>query len=177
MKKPGAGHSPLRRSLEWAALAALAAAIACPYGFAGGGLPPHIRTVAVLPFDNQTADPLLTQEVTEAVRGAMERDLGLRPAGEASADAVVRGVIVNYDPDIMPTFRQDEEGRGIQVTRRLVRLTVTVEIFDQREGRPLWQRARLTVDGEYQPPDDSPGRQEALRKLVKDIVDGAQSQW
>jgi len=46
----------------------------CLYGFAGGGLPPSIKTVALLPFDNQTAEPTLTQEVQTAVREAIEED-------------------------------------------------------------------------------------------------------
>jgi hypothetical protein len=58
-----------------------------------------------------------------------------------------------------------------------VRLTVNVEIVDQRQSRVLWQRTGLTVDGEYEPGNERAGRAEALRKLVKDIVDGAQSQW
>jgi hypothetical protein len=52
----------------------------CLYGFAGGGLPPSIKTVAVLPFDNQTPEPTLTQEISRAVRDAVERQLGLRQA-------------------------------------------------------------------------------------------------
>jgi hypothetical protein len=35
----------------------------------------------------------------------------------------------------------------------------------------------LTVDGEYQPPQEAEGHRLALNKLVIDIVDGAQSQW
>jgi hypothetical protein len=50
----------------------------CLYGFAGGGLPPSIKTVAVLPFENQTAEPTLTQEVSVRVREAVEGRLGLR---------------------------------------------------------------------------------------------------
>jgi len=57
-------------------------AAAC-YGFAGGGLPPAIRTVAVLPFDNLTAEPALTQQVNLAVREAVESRLGLRAAAES----------------------------------------------------------------------------------------------
>jgi len=41
----------------------------------------------------------------------------------------------------------------------------------------LWQRSGLTVDGEYAPGREAEGREVALKKLVKDIVDGAQSQW
>lgn len=148
----------------------------CLYGFAGGGLPSHIRTVAILPFDNQTAEPILTQEVTDAVREAMQRRLGLRPASENSADAVVRGAILRYEPDI-PLSVQPGRAGEVQVTARRVQITVRVEIMDQQEGRPLWQRTSLVVDGEYDPPREEEGRRIALDKLVNDIVDGAQSQW
>ncbi len=158
-------------------MAAGLACSACLYGFAGGGLPPHIRTVAILPFDNQTADPLLTQQVADAIKEAFQNQLGLRPAGEAKADAVVRGVIVRYEPGITESFQPAGQASGTQVTRRRVQLSLNVEVYDQREGRMLWQQAGLTVDGEYTPGREDDGRQAALKKLVKDIVDGAQSQW
>lgn len=164
------------RRMRWLAVAA-AVSTGCLYGFAGGGLPPHIRTVAILPFDNQTADPLLTQQVTDAIREAFENRLGLRLAGEATADAVVRGAVVRYEPEVTLSFQAAQQTTGTEVTRRLVRLAINVEIFDQREGRMLWQRSGLTVDGEYQPPREAEGRETALKKLVNDIVDGAQSQW
>jgi hypothetical protein len=148
----------------------------CLYGFAGGGLPSHIRTVAILPFDNLTAEPLLTQEVAEALRQAVQSRLGLRPASEANADAVVRGAILRYEPDIALSFQPGDRG-NVAVTRRRVQVTLRVEIYDQREGRALWERQSLTVDGEYDPPREAEGRERALSKLVIDIVDGAQSQW
>jgi len=145
------------------------------YGFAGGGLPSHIKTVAILPFDNQTAEPALVQEVSDALTEAMERRLGLRLSSEASADAVVRGTIVRYDPDLLLS---QQPGQGnVQVTRRRVRLVLNVEIYDQREGKALWQRSGLSIDGEYAPPAEADGRRVAMDKLVQDIVDGAQSQW
>ncbi len=138
-------------------------------------MPAHIRTVAILPFDNRTGEPALSQEVSAAITEAVQGRLGLRPAAEASADAVVRGEIVRYDPDIPLSF---EAGQGqVTVTRRRVQITVNVEIFDQREGKTIWQRSGLAVDGEYQPPAEASGRKVALDKLVNDIVEGAQSQW
>ena len=150
-------------------------ATGCLYGFTGGGFPSHLRTVAILPFNNQTAEPLLTQEVFEAVRRAMEDRLGLRLASEEQADAVVRGTVSGFQPDLPLSF--ETEGRNVQVTRRLVQITVSVEIYDQVEDRVLWQRAALRVDGEYEPPNEQDGRRVALEKLETDIVDGAQSQW
>jgi hypothetical protein len=158
------------------ALGATLALCGCPYGFAGGGLPPNIRTVAILPFDNLTAEPSLTQEVSDALREAMQGRLGLRPASEANADAVVRGTIVRYEPDITLSVQPGQIG-NVAVTSRRVQLTLKVEIYDQREGRPLWTRESMVVDGEYEPPREADGRKKALDKLVTDIVDGAQSQW
>lgn len=161
-----------------AAGASLAAAwlLGCGvYGFAGGGFAPHLKTVAILPFDNQTPEPGLTLEVSAAVREAMEDRLGLRLAGEATADAVVRGRIARYDPDV-PIAVQAGVGEA-NVTRRQVQLTVDIEIVDQREGKPVWQRQGLTVLGPYEPPQVLEGRRLALQKLRDEIVDGAQSQW
>lgn len=146
----------------------------CLYGFAGGGLP-NIKTVAILPFDNDTPEPTLTQEVATAVREAIEGRLGLRSAGEAGADAIVRGRIARYDADL-PLAVQTGFGQS-NVTRRQIQITVDVLIVDQREGKTLWQRQGLTVTGEYQPPQEAAGRKIALDKLVTEIVDGAQSQW
>lgn len=148
----------------------------CLYGFAGGGFPPHIRTVAILPFDNLTTEPSLTQEVSEAVRIAMENRLGIRQASEEQADAVVRGSISSYQADVPLSFQQTRTG-NVAVTRRLVQITVSVEIYDQVEDRMLWERSGIRVDGEYNPPNEQRGRELALEQLVSDIVDGAQSQW
>ena len=131
--------------------------------------------MAILPFDNDTPEPALTQEVSQAVREALEGRLGLRVASEATADALVRGRVVRYEPGV-PLAIQPGQGQ-LNVTRRKVQLTVDVEILNQREGKTLWQRQGLTVEGEYEPPQDAQGRKIALQKLVNDIVDGAQSQW
>jgi hypothetical protein len=136
---------------------------------------PNVKTVAIMPFENDTPEPALTQEVNDAVREALEGRLGLRLAGEANADAIVRGRVVRYDPDLPVAF---QPGQGqVTVTRRKVRLTVDVEIVNQREGKTVWKRQGISVDGEYDPPQEAQGRKIALQKLVNDIVDGAQSQW
>ena len=160
-----------------ASLSALALA-GCLYGFAGGGLPPHIRTIAVLPFDNQTPEPTLTQEINSAVREAVEGRLGLRQASERQADAVVRGAITRYEPDLPVAYTGDEDDGGqVRVTRRLVQINVSVEIIDQETEKPLWQRSGLLLEGDYDPGQEQQGRERALDKLVTNIVEGAQSQW
>ena len=166
-----------RRLARAGGLALALLANGCVYGFAGGGLPPHIRTVAILPFDNQTGEATLAKEVSDAVRDALQGRLGLRAASEATADAIVRGTIVRYEPDIPLTFQPGAQQGTVSVTLRRVQLTLSVEIYDQKQARTLWQRSNMVVDGQYQPPQEKQGRQLALNKLVSDIVDGAQSQW
>jgi hypothetical protein len=131
--------------------------------------------VAILPFDNQTPEPALTKEVNDAISEAVQSRLGLRPAAQSSADAVVRGRVVRYEANVPLAF-QPGVGRA-DVTQRQAQLTVDVEILDQRNGKTLWQRQGLLVVGEYRPPQEADGRKIALQKLVNEIVDGAQSQW
>ena len=149
------------------------------YGFTGGGLPADIKTVAVVPFENLTPEPALTQEITSAVREAVESRLGLRASGEEQADAVVRGTIQRYEPDLPVTFAGQTNTTQVEVPRRMVQITVNVRILNQREGKVLWERSGLMVQGEYEPNGDreAGGRKKALEKLIHDIVDGAQSQW
>ncbi|HVO34642.1 MAG TPA: LptE family protein [Gemmatimonadales bacterium] len=150
-------------------------AAGCLYHFSGGGLPRDVRTVAILPFDNRTGEPALTQEVSASIRDAVESRLGLREASEANADAVVRGEIVRYDPDIPLSY---QAGQGtVDVTRRRVQIVLNVELYDQKHSKSLWKQSGLTVDGEYQPPAETDGRKLALAKLVTQVVEGAQSQW
>lgn len=149
----------------------------CLYRFTGGGLPPSVKTVAVLPFDNQTPEPTLTQEISARVREAVENRLGLRQASESQADALVRGTISRYEPDIPVQFTGSATSNQVDVTRRLVHIIVSVEIIDQRQDKPLWQRSGLLLEGDYPPGQEKVGREEALDKLITNIVEGAQSQW
>src|SRR5690349_20854979 len=73
----------------------LAGTTGCPvhYSFSQGSLPPNIHTMAVLPFDNQTASPAVAGELFDAMHGDLEKRLGVRDAGQGHADAVVRGSI------------------------------------------------------------------------------------
>ena len=133
----------------------------------------------MLPFDNRTPEPTLTQEVNAAVRDAVEGRLGVRQAGEETADALVRGTITRYEPDVPVAYTGNDDKNQVDVTRRLVQITVSVEIVNQQTNRTIWQRAGLTVEGDYEPGRETErdGRRKALERLTINIVEGAQSQW
>jgi hypothetical protein len=159
-------------------IVALAAA-GCNYSLnQGAGFPAHIRTVAVLPFENETNRFELIQEVHEALLRQLPRSLGLNPAGEQAADVVISGSILNYDLTA-PLYRRGAETETVQVLQREVVLTVKVEILDRENYTILWDQSQLRVVGQYLDASETEdmGRSEAIRLLVQEIVDGAQSNW
>lgn len=153
----------------------LVAATGCLYGFAGGGFPSHIRTVAVLPFENETPAPELQREVYDAVRAGIRGRLGLRDAPEERADAVVRGTILRYDVDVPIGYSADP--RQVASTRRKLQITIDITVVDQTTGRTLWERRNLLAESDYAESAELDGRRKAIEKLVNEIIEGAQSQW
>ena len=158
-------------------LLSLSATLAgCLYGFGGGtGFPPNIKTVAVLPFENLTPEPTLTNEINRAVGDAVQGRLGLRPAGEAQADAIVKGTIQRYEPDIPVAFNGQDD-QTVNVSRRKLQIVINIQIFDQKNNKVLWERNGLSVEGDYTG-NERDGRAKAIERLKTEIVDGAQSQW
>lgn len=145
------------------------------YGFAGGGLPPHVRTVAVLPFENETTSAELPRELQDGLRDGLQSRLGLRDATEERASALVRGRITQYSFDEPVAFSADPS----QATsaRRRLRVQVNIEIVDQVTGRVLWSKNGMTAEGEYAERNEIAGRRQAIDRIVNDVIEGAQSQW
>ena len=145
------------------------------YGFAGGGLPDHIRTVAIIPFDNLTTPPDLQIELTQELEEGVQRWLHLRPAAEDRADAVIRGTLRRYETDIPMALAADRQAAA--GGRRRLELALDIAIVDQTTGRTLWERNGLVVTGEYDESREEEGRQQALEDVVTALIEGAQSQW
>ena len=164
-------------------LAALAAALllgsAGCYSLTGGGLPGHIRTVAVLAFDNTTVQPLLETDIQRELQTALPRNLGVRLAEEAIADAVVRGTVVGYEEVAASVRPTDQASDRVPVAQRQVRITYNAEIYDLKEDRRIWAAQSQSVVGNYQPDSETPevGRQRAIKEISTRMIEGAQSQW
>ena len=178
------GHErPVRRRGQAWLLAGTAAVTlshaGCMYSFtAGAGFPEHIRTIAVVPFENETNRFELTQEVHEALLRQLPRSLGLTTAGEEAADAVVTGTIQRYELTA-PLYRRGQQAETVQVLQREVVLVVGVEVLDRENYTILWDQQQLRVVGQYLDASETEdvGRTEAIELLVQEIVDGAQSNW
>jgi hypothetical protein len=131
--------------------------------------------MAILPFDNETPSPDVQRELLEAMHRELQTRLGVRDAPEARADAIVKGVIRSYDADV-PIAYSSDPAQALTARRRL-RITLDVQIVDQTNGKTIWEKSGLAAEGEYAERDEAGGRREALRRIVNDIVEGAQSQW
>ncbi|HEY3934662.1 MAG TPA: LPS assembly lipoprotein LptE [Gemmatimonadales bacterium] len=168
----------MRRTISSLLVLAMAG---CTFGFAGGGLPPAIRTVAVMPFDNVTADPTLAQAVNLAVKQAIESRLGLHAAPKDQADALVTGKVTRYEPDEPLQYVGTQSTAGapntVNVTRRQVELSVDITVTDQHTGKTLWDGRNQTVQGDYDPGREQDGRKKALDLLVTKVIQGVQQNW
>jgi hypothetical protein len=145
------------------------------YEFSKGAFPSSIKTMAVLPFDNSTASPDVQRELYDAMRGELQKRLGVRDAPESRADAVVSGKITTYDADVPVSFSANPN-QSVSARRKL-QITVSVQIIDQKTGKPLWQSTSLSASGEYAERAEDDGRKQAIKQLIDNIVEGAQSQW
>lgn len=106
--------------------------------------------------------------------------LGVNPADETTADAVLRGSIVRYSERAVNYQQQQNLDRApLDVSQRRVEITISVELYDVREDRILWSSNSLSAIGEYVPESqtEDDGRRLAIENLVQAIIDGAQSQW
>jgi hypothetical protein len=146
-----------------------------PYGFAGGGLPSHVRTAAVIPFENLTSVPEVQQELALALRTQLRDRLGLREAAENRASAVVRGTIQRYEADIPIGYSATNKNQTS--ARRQLQITVDLEMIDQVTGKTLWERKGFIAEGQYEERGEATGRKQAIDRVVTELIQGAQSQW
>ena len=144
MTPSGAVRKIVRAAWGASALVLALSLVGGCYGFSGGGgLPKQLKTVAIEPFDNQTAVPELQREVFEQLRAALRERLNLREAPAARADVVVRGTLVKYDVDLPAGLSAD--GRQTTSTRRRLIIVLDVEIIDQTTGRTLLSKKGLLL--------------------------------
>jgi len=157
----------------------LLAGAGCNYSFSAGSFPPpHVKTIAVSPFDNETARFELSGEVYDELLRELPRALGIRTAGEDVADAVVRGTITRYDV-VAPSYRANQPGQPPTVLERQVNISASIQIVDLVDNVILWEDRNVIAQGQYADATETEdvGRAEAIKMLIQKIVDGAQSNW
>ncbi|HUF12051.1 MAG TPA: LptE family protein [Longimicrobiales bacterium] len=158
------------------ALALLLLLTGCNYGLRGGGFPDHIRTLYVESFENQTPQFELEQQLFTAMVDDVPSALGVRIGSRPAADALLTGSILGYD-DVAQNYASSGDGR-IQVLEHQIRISVSVRLLDARQNVILWE-GRVSGMGRYAPDTqtEDDGRRLAIEEIVREVIDGAQSQW
>lgn len=174
--RPRHGSARADVAVALAVLLASTAGSGC-YSFSGGGLPPHIETVYVLPVENRTAQFELTEAFTRQLTDAVRGRLGVQLASRENADAEIRAEILRYDDSA--TNYSGVEDVGAAVFQRRVTIGARVEIVDLARNEIVWDGTGVSGTGEYAPDTETEeaGQSLALENLIQKIVDGAQSQW
>ena len=163
---------------RWRRASALALLLlsGCSYGLRGGGFPEHIRTIHIESFDNETPQFELAQQIFNAMVDEVPSALGVQVGSRTNADALLTGSILGYDESAQ-NYSASNDGR-IEVLQHQVRISVNVRLVDTRENVILWE-GRVSGNGQYAPDtqNEDEGRRIAIDMIVRDVIDGAQSQW
>ena len=169
----------LRALLGSALLVLTTSLTGCIYGFTGGGLPSNIRTVYVELFDNTTPDEALRGDVQRALQQRLPRELGVRLASQANADAIVRGKLNGYDETTLNVAAQGQTAGRVQPVQRRLQLTFDAEVYDVRNDKVIWRGQNLSAIGDYNPSNQTinVAREKAVIDIIQKVVQGAQSQW
>jgi len=151
-------------------------AAGCSYYSVSGSLPGHIKTAAVPLFENETTEPAIVEEVTEAVVNAIISNGTMKVVGEFQADAVVNGTIVDVI-DEADEYTRDEKAKKFKI-----RIIAHVKFFDRVKNRVLWEEERLEGWDRYDA--DGTGevtreqaKEKALEMLAKEIIDRTVAGW
>jgi len=145
----------------------------CTYSFSGSNLPSYIKSIAIPNFDNETLEPVLSDEVTSGVLDRFMRDQRLLVAPERAADCRLSGRVTKYENKVH-NYGPDENPRDY-----IVVLTVAVALRDQVKNRDLWKGDALTRTAIYVPGGSAPAgsagvlatEQEARVKVISDLAD------
>ncbi len=132
------GHTGRLAFLVLAGLLAAGTA-GCGYHFSGRviGLPKHIQSIAVPPFENATFEPRLDDIFTRAVTNELIRDgrLALVPADRA--DAILSARIVSYDQAPL-SFDAAQRAREMRIKVRF-----DLELVERTTKKALWKEAGM----------------------------------
>lgn len=106
----------------------------------GTMLPGDVRTVFVPTVENETSEPLIESDVTQAIIQQIQRDGSLQIETEENADAVLKVVLTKYKLEPV-AYRSDVRAAANQYR---INLTASMEMRRTRDGSVVAEAARIT---------------------------------
>lgn len=159
-----------------ASLALLSIHLTGCYSFSGASVPPHLKTIAIPLFDDQSGfgEPGLRERFTNKLVERFTGDNTLEVADRLNADSMIEGTIltVRDDPAVV--------AQGETVTKRRITITVKAAFHDLTMKKKMWEK-QLSNWGDYElgsgPAQRDDGLTAAIDKLTEDIVLATVSGW
>jgi hypothetical protein len=146
------------------------------YSF-GDTTPEGVRTVRVPIFRNQTYNPGIETELTEAIIKKIQSDTGLRVVQSGGADSELRGVVTDVDMQTLSLA----PGSGL-VQEIALTIRVDYDWIDTRTGRVLVGRRNFAGSDTFVPsrPTGEPietGEHGAVQRVANDLVGTMRGAW
>jgi outer membrane lipopolysaccharide assembly protein LptE/RlpB len=139
-----------------------------------GAVPGHLKSIAVPPFENQTAEFGLAEDLSAALIDEFLDDNSFKVLDLRQADAVIYGTIVRIH-DAPSTYSSNESVQEYKVT-----ITARVRYEDLVKGKIIWDET-ISSFGTFPTggglAERAEGIDEAVKKLTEDILNKTVSGW
>lgn len=150
---------------------------ACRYSFTGASVPPHLKTIAISLFDDQSnyGRATLREELTKKVVERFIQDNTLKIADRNTANSILEGVIISVQDNPVVV------GAGERIKRSRLTIVVKVSFYDMVKRVKVWERT-FSNWGEYELEGNIQqnlelGINQAIEKLAEDILLATVSNW
>jgi len=136
----------------------------CTYSVYSSGMP-HLKTVSITEFENQTDQYQLETELTDALSADFIQDGRLRLV-DLSPDCVLQGEILDYS-DKLATYGSSG------VDEYEVRIMYSLEFTDLVKNEVIWKVNNLIFSQIYSNDENSEIKTEedAVKKIEQDLFD------
>ena len=140
----------------------------CGYHLAGtrNSMPPHIHSVAIPVFKNNSSEPELHRDLTRTIRRSFIADGRLRVVGNDKADLLMKGRLNHY---VLKAASFDTDDL---ISEYWVELTVDIEVTDQVQNKRFMKQT-LKTKWDFRASSDvvlsEATRQAALQNAYRDL--------
>lgn len=144
----------------------------------GTSLPDHLQSVYVPTFTNETFEPGIEIDITDAVITRFRQDGNLQPVGEDAADTVVMGKITNWNRRVLGYTGRDES----DVDEYRLYVTAVITFRELSTGEELIRHQSVQgytdfyLEGDLHSAEVA-ARPRAFQDLARNIVDAVVSIW
>ena len=146
------------------------------YSFTGASVPPHLKTIAIPLFDDQSGsgEPNLREQLTNKLQEAFIKDNNFQLTDRRTSDALLEGTIVSMpnEPAVLT--------KGEAVTKNRITLNVKVIYRDQKMKKQMYEK-QFSRYADYDISSGPSAKQtaitSAIEQLTEDILLETVSGW